>query len=413
MPTMKVTTIPQRAGRTMIDLGPEMTDLIARRGVSIPPAPTTAIRMRRLVESANYSQADLVAVVASDQTLTVALLQAANQLAPKGAPITSVEHAVRKLGAVQMGQMALAFSTASSVQPDGPLAPLRFLAWRRALMGGFLCRFLAEQRALPAADAFACGLLHDFGWIVALACLERLLEQHPGEGKRPESAWQELVDQFHILLGHMAATSWGLPPTICDAILYHHDPIEAPPATRAMVELVAVSDGLVALLEQHSSVEESDVQKLPGFGDGHAEALIAALPEMALQVSELFALLPSSEEMTPSKVLAPARSLRGRMVRVHWAASFVTGATFTKATVIGIAAEGLILITARPPRENYISKIVVTSAEGRLDLCVTPVVVTPEGEEHRVEARLYGLGGAALRAWDRLYAATAAATPTS
>ena len=249
----------------MID-GPALTDIIANGKVRVPPAPASALRIQKVMQDRGASVRELAEIVSVDPPLAAAVLRAANSGEFKNlVPVASVPDAIARIEVEALPRIALAIRAADVATHDGPLAQLRLLAWRRSVTSAMICRFAAEHRGGRAGDAFACGLLHDFGWIVALSALEDLLADHPDEKQRTAESWMGLVDQFHILLGHITAVRWDLPPLIAEAILCHHMPEKASPLYRPMVEMVALSDRVVNLLEQQPSVTEEHLSTLPGM----------------------------------------------------------------------------------------------------------------------------------------------------
>jgi HD-like signal output (HDOD) protein len=391
--------------------GPTITEVIALGQVKVPPAPVAALRIKRRIQDADCSLDELAQLVCVAPALSAAVLRLAGAELPQP-PGSSVKDAVQRIGLEELGRLALTVNAAAAdvAASDGPLASLRLLAWRRSLISGFICRFVAERRGGHGDDAFACGLLHDFGWIVALATLEDLLSRAPDEERRPAESWLALVDQFHILLGHIVATRWNLSPLIAEVILCHHQPEQAAPEHRPMVQLVASCDRLVTLLEQQPWVSEAEIAAMPGFAGDLAAPLAEALPRVAAAAARLLELAPAAPVVTPpiSKVARPPQTLRGKIKPVRWDLAWLSANGPVAGVVTAIGSDGLVALLDQPPKENFIVKFGLGAAGTVVELFVTPVVVEPEGGQHRVEARLFALGGGPKAAWDRLYRTAAA-----
>jgi HD-like signal output (HDOD) protein len=389
----------------MID-GPALTEVIALGQFKVPPAPAIALRIQRRVLEGNCSPDELGQIASVDPALCAAVLGAANSAEPRpDAPFASVREAVRRIGVDEVVRIALAVNTVGDTASPGPLAALRLIVWRRSLTSAFICRFVAERSGVASEDAFACGLLHDLGWIVALSTLEDLLAQHPEEKQRPAETWLAMVDQFHILLGHITAVRWNLPPLIAEVILCHHQPDQASPATRATAELVAASDRLVTLLEDQPSVSETEVAGATGLDHGMARQLTQALPRVAAATALLLAAsAPPSSDVAPSKVARPPHNLRGKIKPVRWDMTWAVGSTGPIAGLVtAVSPDGLVAHLPTAPREGFIVKLAIVTPGEMVEVYVTPLLVEPEGPQQRMEARLFALGGKPKVAWDRMY----------
>ncbi|HEY0712104.1 MAG TPA: HDOD domain-containing protein [Polyangia bacterium] len=391
----------------MID-GPALTDIIANGNLKVPPAPATALRLKSLVQDPACTVDDLTAAVSVDPSVAAAVLRQANGGAFKDLlPVASVAEAVARLDRDELPRIALAIATGGAAASEGPLVQLRRLVWRRSLCNGLICRFVAALRGKRSGDAFACGLLHDFGWIVALSALEDLLAQHPEEGERSADSWLALVDQFHILLGHIAATRWDLPPMIAEAILCHHDTGQASPAYRPVIELVAAADRIVELLESAASVSAEDVARVSGLGRDVADKLTEALPKIAGATMQLLDLTPAPAPRSPepSKVARAANVLHGRLKTVRWHGTWAGRGKPVAGVITTMAADGLVVLLPVAPKENYIIKLTFAAGTTPMEVFVSPAVIdaTATGQ-FNVQARLFALAGESKRIWERLYA---------
>ncbi len=393
----------------MID-GPILTDVIASGKVRVPSAPTSAMRIHKVMHESKGTASALAEVVSLDPPLAAAVLRAANTGDFKDlVPVASVPDAIARIQVEALPNIALAVRAADLATNDGPLAQLRLLAWRRSVTSAMICRFAAQHRGGRAADAFACGLLHDFGWIVALSALEDLLADYPDEKQRTAESWMTLVDQFHILLGHITAVRWDLPPLIAEVILCHHMPEKSSLLYRPMVELVALSDRLVTLLEQHPAITEDHLAKLSGVEWDLATALARALPQIAAETSQLLEMFPGTRPLAPpaaSKVSHPGATLRGTVKPVRWEVAWLNRERPVPGVISAVASDGLAMTLPEAPKENFVIKLAVSAAGQAFEIFATPLKIERTDGQHRIEARLFAMGGASKKIWDHLYAAT-------
>jgi hypothetical protein len=176
-----------------------------------------------------------------------------------------------------------------------------------------------------------------------------------------------------------------------------------------MVQLVASCDRLVMLLEQQPAISEAEIAALPGFEGDLAAPLAEALPRVAAAASRLLELAPPPPPVVPpvppppSKVARPPQSLHGKIKPVRWDVAWLSPNGPVPGVVTAVGSDGMVALLQQPPKENFIVKFGVGAAGNVVELFVTPMVVEPEGGQHRVEARLFALGGGPKAAWDRLY----------
>jgi putative nucleotidyltransferase with HDIG domain len=258
-----------------------IADLLARDEIDFPPYPAIALRISALVRGGDFGLDDLAKLVTSDQSLASDLLRVANSAVySQGMATASIPQAVSRVGADELSRIALASALGVSALAKGPLATLRRRTWRDALASSLLCRELARVRDLPAEDAFTCGLLHDFGRVIAIGAIERI--SGGGRPARPMSAefWNAVVDRHHVALGVTLAERWELPDVVSDAIALHHEDTAEEAEHPALIDVVRTVDPLVALLRDRSFLQ-AGLQAVASLSNEDAEALrrvLRALP---------------------------------------------------------------------------------------------------------------------------------------
>src|SRR5262245_54798759 len=150
--------------------------------------------------------AELAGTVRADQAATAAVLRFANSARfNAGAPVVSLERAIRLIGARDVMRSVIATSLGVAATGPGPLVSVRFRIWRQALLSAMLCQELAPGRRLVPDAAYLAGLLHDFGKIVLLGALESQLLAAP---ELPADDWSELVERLHVAAGLRASREW-------------------------------------------------------------------------------------------------------------------------------------------------------------------------------------------------------------
>lgn len=265
-----------------LDLDQAIVDLVANDQVKVPPYPAVAFGIEKLLRDGDYGLDDLARLVSSDQVLAADVLRAGNSaFYARGAQVVSVKQAVGRIGAKDVAKLALASGLGAHATGGGRLASLRRKAWLDALASALLGQALAKGRGLPPDVAFSAGLLHDFGRVIALACVEELVAKHGDLAPRTAEEWTATVDRYHVELGIVMAARWGLPPVIADVLSLHHSDNISAAADPRLVETVMAVDEVVTLLGERASltVEElGEVALVEPAEHGAIAHAIQALP---------------------------------------------------------------------------------------------------------------------------------------
>lgn len=292
-------------------IGQAIEERVRRDQIAVPPYPAVALKLGQVVRSKTASMADLLPVLKSDQALSATLLRVANSSAYwRGSAVASLNVAVSRLGLTEVHRLALAGSLSPTALTPGPLAELRRHDWIRALASAFLCERLARVRQLNTEDAFVCGLLHEFGRLVVISTLEKLLEERPKEPARTAADWRTLIDDFHLEVGMVVAARWRLPPAVEESMLRHHDDDLGGCRYPESVRLVWAADAVVQRLDATPELGASELTAIPHLLDNderkavsevvpHLPAFIAAFDE---QVSSPTAATPF---VGPTRVIPP------------------------------------------------------------------------------------------------------------
>lgn len=379
-----------------VDLDEAIDDLVARDAVEVPPYPAVAMKLERLVGGGDFGLDELARLVASDQALAADVLRCANSAAyARGGPVASVPQAVGRIGAGELSRIAFASALSGRALARGPLSVLRRRVWHDAVAAGVLARELARPRHLPIDEAFACGLLHDFGRVLALECLERIARGTRHPRPMPSRFWEAVVDNHHVRLGAILAERWSLPPVLREAITLHHEEELSAAAHPELVRTVALCDRLVRLLDDRSHVGEADVTAISQLDEAETEALVRGIEVVPGLVAAF-----EREGAPPDRALlepagAPATRAPRRAVGVK-----VAGERFA---VTGFATHQLVLRGRAPLPEGALLEVELDEAppvhfHARVLLC------WEEGGHVGVVLQPFALAGPALLRWQGISA---------
>lgn len=385
-------------------LEPRVRAMVAGDKVKIPPYPAVAMKLQRTIDEGNYGLADLARITSADEVLTAAVLRMANSAAFRGASrITSLSDAIGRLGAGELGRVALAATLGVSATVHGPLAELRRTAWRQSLASALCCQALALARGVSAQDGFVCGLLHDFGRVVAVACLEDVVHREPAEQRLPEEEWRKIVDGLHVELGVMAGARWGLPDMLVSVMASHHDPEQAG-RYRGLVDIVCAADTVVGLLEECPYLFARDLVDVPGLrGRSEIDRLMDVVPFIPGYINGLDDMGPPAAAPASSRVEKPSSVLDGPHADVDFPLVWARQNGETTYQARYVTAKGIGFAGKTAMFEGSVARLRVGTGAGAIDLSGRVVLCRPEGRGgYLLEVKLFALPGAAHDAWGQL-----------
>lgn len=341
-----------------MDIEAAITELVKGKRVQVPPFPAAAIELSKLVAAADFELAQLVRVVKGDPTLAAAVLGRANAAAYlRAEPVTDLGKAVQRLGARELRALALAAGLVGCAAAPGPLATLRRRAWLEALCSARVCEVLAPE---PEKEtAFVAGLLHDFGRLLTIACLEGVLGRDPSANVRTEEGWWALVERFHLELGLVLAAQWGLPQELERVIAGHH---EVDLGGDPLLERVALSDEVVRLLDARLGLTPEELGTVGGLSGEQCAHLAAAIEELPAFVASFE--FPGGAD-GPSRVAAPGApvaALAGPAVLLQGAS-----AQPAQCQVMAFTEDKVSVRLPCPVKSNVLARLVLPSG---LVLCV-------------------------------------------
>jgi putative nucleotidyltransferase with HDIG domain len=393
---------PTAASREALDLDAAIVELMSRGAVNVPPYPAVAMRVHELVHRDDFGLDELARLVSSDQALTADALRCANStFYSRGTPATSLNSAIARIGAKEVVRLALASGLSAQARKPGPLAALKRRTWLEALGSAALTQELARVHGLAPEEAFVCGLLHDFGKMVGIACIEEVVQAHPGLRPKPIEHWAGVVERYHVELGLVLAAQWKLPPLVSDVISQHHEPDPAGAADPRMVELVSASDEVVGLLRDRSWLTREDLGAISALAAPECELVLRILDKLPSFIASFEGAQPAAAP-GPSLVEAepPDHFLSGPTPVDFPVAVAVNRETRTYQAV-GIASTNLMVTGAKPLPENVLMELKLATVPP-LSCWATAKLSWPEGAGHAVLLQPFALDGPAQAIWKDL-----------
>jgi len=394
----------------LLQLEKEVGDLVARGAASIPPYPAVALRVQKAMSRPHFGLDEVAHLVGADAALAADVLRCANSsMYRRGSAVTSLTQAITRIGATQVMRLLLASGLASHANVPGPLAKLRRLIWIEGLASAAICQELARQRGLRHEEAFALGLLHDFGRVVACGTLEALLARRPVAGAWPEEAWTGVVDRLHVPVGLAMASRWQLGPLVTEVIGGHH----AGPAARCedpgLLDVVRVSDQVVFLLSSLPGLSNDDLEAIPSLTRFVEREVVARVLRKVPEFVEAFELAATANGAT-SPISQPGTTLSSGERPVRFGVSVGHAGRTQQFTAVAIAPNGLAATGTEPLPENRLQEATLHAPQGPLRIWTLTRLTRPDRGGYHVELHPYALSGVERGLWDQLVSGEAKAS---
>jgi len=216
----------------------ERLSILFRRSVSLPPLPSSAVRLIQALDGPDTSATTLENIVATDPALAAKILRVANSsLSGFDTHVGSIRQAILRLGLASVRSIALSFmvnSIWSAEKVTGCFDLPRFA--NHSIYVGVLSRYLFSRRQKlsefdtnwSADEILAAGLLHELSTpllaFVAPETFERVYNLAARSKTTLEAAFYRI---FETPIGELAADAsraWGLPEVFEESLRFRESP---------------------------------------------------------------------------------------------------------------------------------------------------------------------------------------------
>jgi HD-like signal output (HDOD) protein len=262
-------------------MAPDELDGLVREIAEVPEAYRPLFAA---VGDPDAAVARVVETINADAGLTAKVLQFVNTVfADDRRPFESLTRAVVILGFRTVRNAALSLGVFEFLREvPGGNAFARDRLWIHNIGVATVAKVLAgECRAAGQADeAFFVGLLHDVGKLLLWRNFPADYHDLLARAQTDRSTWYQAelatLQLNHASLAGALLASWDFPPSLVDAIAFHHQPIQAAEAV-LLASLLHVADAAAYELELGSPGSRA-----PGAPDAEAVQLL----DVTLPVSE-------------------------------------------------------------------------------------------------------------------------------
>lgn len=194
-------------------------------GINIPPCPASLTSIMREGKSPSTDFGKLALLISRDAGIVGPLLKLANSpFIGLRSKVTSVFQAISVLGLQNTLNLVQNIALRQSI---GGGAQTFEKFWERSSLAATVAEKITTRfPTISKDDAYISGLFHDCGIPVLMMKFPGYREAVIAECKLGKSLCDVENDVFstsHAVVGNMLTRSWMLPPSVCKAILHHHD----------------------------------------------------------------------------------------------------------------------------------------------------------------------------------------------
>lgn len=211
--------------------------------VRIPSPPPLVDELRKLLDDPASEIDSIAELVQKDAGITASLYKTlAKPIYGLRRPPETIAQAVSLVGLKTIADLISGLSIQAAIYGESPFYPW---FWERANeIAGYAAAIAQRQRMV-------CNVFPEHAHLAALFvdCGVPILLQHMEKYEYPfitanGYVWPNVVDEDkrhdtdHAVVGQLAARHWRLPAYVCDAIRWHHDPVNVKDQAATMVAIL-------------------------------------------------------------------------------------------------------------------------------------------------------------------------------
>ncbi len=214
----------------------------------VPSLPNVYIKLREKLDDPKSSFKNIASVISSDPALTARLLKLVNSsFYGFESEIETIDHAMNIIGTEQLGELALATKVIEQFKEIPTKLVSMESFWKHSIGCGVVTKILAQaygERSLE--NYYLVGILHDIGCLVIYNKFPResedILRRCKYDKEDLFTVELEVLGFTHAKIGGRLLRHWNLPPSIYEAVQFHHIPSKSKefPLTTGIVHLADV-----------------------------------------------------------------------------------------------------------------------------------------------------------------------------
>jgi len=210
---------------------------------TLPSLPAIAHQIIALTDNDLLSVNKLDRIIENDPAISAKILSVANS-AFYGfhTPVKTLKNAIMRIGFNSVRNIAIGIAIMTVLHDENRQSiPDYERIFNHSVAVGFIASLLSKRTKNGITDEIVIsGILHDIGLLILSRHFPERYRDVMNifeEGKSLSDAEKEVFDFSHCEIGNWLAGKWGLPDTVTDTILYHHNPSQA---VKNMVHIATV-----------------------------------------------------------------------------------------------------------------------------------------------------------------------------
>ena len=240
--------------------------------------PHVYIKLKETLDDPRSSFNEFSEIISHDPSLAARLLKIVNSsFYSLESEVETISHALSIVGTEQLTELVLATSVMSQFTQIPKQLVNMDSFWEHSIACGVAAKVIADRRGESHLESYyLAGMLHDIGSLIiytkfpeqAGRILKRCKENH----ENLFAVELEVFKASHAKVGGQLLKGWGLPKSLYEPVLFHHQPEKAKDYS-LVANIVHVADSLVEELQLGTSGEEvansvkpENLQKL-GFNE--------------------------------------------------------------------------------------------------------------------------------------------------
>jgi putative nucleotidyltransferase with HDIG domain len=216
--------------KSLLDIHPRELKGIIKE---IPTLPVIFQELFQKMQDPDVSVPEIAGIIAQDQALTSKILHLVNSaFYGYNKQIKTISRAVVILGFQAVRSAALAISVFDYFGGEDPEQIDMTQFWVHSIATGSICKVLASEINIrQQEEAFVVGLLHDTGKLIEKHYFPQDFDELCKAAQEQRLTWYEaekaLFQIHHATIGKAIFRAWDFPPSLIDAVHFHHTPTAA------------------------------------------------------------------------------------------------------------------------------------------------------------------------------------------
>lgn len=262
----------------------ELSQQIVDEIEELPQFPDNIVQIQRLINDPESEITDIARHISTDPSLTADLLKVVNSaqfMLPKR--VDNIIEAVKLVGLRGIKNMLYSYGTQKLLNTNQKW--LWDHSYKTAFYAFNLAKNFKRKRDI-LDDAYVGGILHDIGKIVFADVHPNLLEkvsQFCSEKEFNTDIMEALSAGLnHAEIGGLIAEKWNFPPSLVDAIRFHHEPLHAAKESRDVVFVVYLANALCGIENGEIVFDQLNRDVLEDFGISTEEQFRLLLDRLSM-----------------------------------------------------------------------------------------------------------------------------------